>query len=84
MGKLTKIIRIFYMKMFQLLKELKKSTIFKSQYIQIFEYWIFEVLNLLYLRFSNFIIFGLLNFKNVEIHILELTWQRIDDRSNQF
>ena len=29
-------------------------------------------------------IFGLLNFKNVEIHILGLTWQRIGDRSNQF
>ena len=32
MGKLKEIIRTFYMKMFQLLKELKKSTIFKSQY----------------------------------------------------
>ena len=49
-----------------------------------FEFYIFEVLNLLYLRFSNVIIFGLLNFKNVEIHILELTWQSIGHRSNQF
>ena len=38
MGKLKKIIPIFYMKMFQLIKELKKSTIFESQYIKIFEY----------------------------------------------
>ena len=37
MGELKEIIRIFYMKMFQLLKELKKSTIFKSQYIKNFE-----------------------------------------------
>ena len=84
MGKLKKIIRIFYMKIFQLLKNLKKSTIFKSQYIKMFEYWIFEVLEFLYFRFSNFIIFRLLNFKNVEIHILELTWQSISNWSNQF
>ena len=84
MGKLKEIIRIFYMKMFQLLKELKKSTILKSQYIQIFEYWIFEVFKFLYFRFSNFIIFRVLNFKNVEIHTLKLTWQSFSDRSSQF
>ena len=66
------------MKMFQLLKELKEST------IQIFEYWIFEVLKFLYFRFSNFIIFRVLNFKNVEIHTLKLTWQSISDRYSQF
>ena len=38
MGKLKEIIRIFYMKMFQVLRELTKSTIVKSQYIKIFEY----------------------------------------------
>ena len=59
--------------MFQLLKEFKKSTIFKSQYVKIFEYWTFEVLKFLHFRFSNFIIFRLLNFKNVEIHTLKLT-----------
>ena len=80
-GKLKKIIRIIYMKMFQLLKELKKSTIFKSQYIKNFEYWIFEILKFLYFRFSNFIIFRVLNFKNVEIHNLKLTWQSISHRS---
>ena len=32
----------------------------------------------------EFIIFGLLNFKNVEIHIFELTWPSIGERSNQF
>ena len=31
------------MKIFQLLKKSKKTKILKSQYIQIFEYWIFEV-----------------------------------------
>ena len=84
MGKLKKIIRIFYMKRFQLLKNFKKSTIFKSRNMQIFEYWIFEVLKFLYFRFSNFIIFRLLNVKNVEIHTLKLTWQSISDRSSQF
>ena len=38
MGKLKESIRIFYMKIFQLLKEFKKPTIFKSQYIKNFEY----------------------------------------------
>ena len=84
MGKLKKIIPIFYMKMFQLIKELKKSTIFESQYIKIFEYWIFEILKFLYFRFSNFIIFRVLNFKNDEIHTLKFTWQSTSDRSSQF
>ena len=84
MGKFKEIIRIFYMKMFQLLKEFKKSTIFKSEYIKIFEYCIFEVLKFLYFRFSNFIIFRALNLKNVKIHTLKLTWQTISDRSSQF
>ena len=74
----------FELKIFQLLKNFKKPKIFKSQYIKKIEFSIFEVLNLLYLRFYNFIIFGLLNFQNIEIPTLELTWQSISDRSSQF
>ena len=33
---------------------------------------------------SNFVIFRVLNFKNVEIHTLKLTWHSISDRSSQF
>ena len=32
----------------------------------------------------EFIIFGLLYFINIEIHIFELTWPSIGERSNQF
>ena len=58
--------------------------------------WTFQIpihINFLILNFRSiepfvssifeFIIFGLLNFKNVEIHIFELTWQSIGERSNQ-
>ena len=82
MGKFKKKYSNFLHGNVSITQKLKKKNIFKSQDIKIFEFRIFEVLNLLYLRFSNFIICGLMNFKNVEIHILELTWQSIDDRSN--
>ena len=72
MGKLKKkLFEFFTWKYFNYSKISKENNIFKSQYMEIFEFRIFKVLNLLCLRFSNFVIFGLLNFKNVEIHILE-------------
>ena len=42
-----------------------------------------EIFVFLYFCFSNFIIFRVLNFKNVEIHTLKLTWQStLADLSN--
>ena len=82
MGKSKKkLFEFFSWKFFNYYKISKNTKFSNTNTSKNFEFWIFEVL---YLRFSNFIIFGLLNFKNVEIHILELTYQSISGQSNQF
>ena len=44
----------------------------------------FRSIEIFVVWFWNFTIFGLLNFKNIEIPTLELTWQSISDRASQF
>ena len=72
------------MKIFQLLKNFKKLKIFKSQYIRILEFRIFEVLNLLYLRFSNFIILVLAVIRGIECRWREDENEHITRFCNQF
>ena len=79
-----KIIRLFLLIIFQLLKNFKKLKIFKSQYIKILEFWIFEALNLLCLRFSNFIILVLVVIRGIECRRREEGNEHITRFCNQF